>query len=207
MPGRRRRLCSGTETRFPGALLEVVDVVAQLQSAVGDWGADPSRIALGGDSAGANLAVGAELELRRRGVSPVKALGLVYGAFGADVATDSYRAFGESGWGLTTADMKGYFDHYLSGPGDLEDPRAVPMRADVTGFPPSFLHAAGIDVLRDDSVAFDRHLRAAGVAGSLTVHDGVIHGFMGLTCMVEKSRRMIADLGRQLSDTLRGDDR
>ena len=192
------------ETKFPGAVLETVAVVDHLIASGREFGVDPAHMALGGDSAGANLAVGAEIELRRRGASPVKALGLVYGVFGDDFETQSYRAFGGGSWGLTTADMKAYFAHYLRDGADHGDARAVPMRADLTGFPPSFLHAAGIDVLRDDSVAFDARLRAAGVPGSLTVHEGVIHGFMGLTRMVETSRRMISELGGQIGDTLKG---
>lgn len=190
------------ETKFPGAIEETAAVVEHIRAAGADWSLDPDRIALGGDSAGANLAVGTELELRRRGPSPVKALGLVYGVFGDDFETESYRTFGGGAWGLTTADMKAYFAHYLRGPDDYRDPRAVPMRADVSGFPPCFLHSAGVDVLRDDSRLFDAKLRAAGVAGSHTEHAGIIHGSMGQTRMVATSRELISSLARQLGDTL-----
>jgi acetyl esterase len=188
------------EAKFPAAVLETVAVTEHIGAGT-DWGVDGSRIALAGDSAGANLAVGAEIELRSRGPSPVKALGLVYGAFGDDFDTESYRLFGDGPWGLTTADMKAYYAHYLA-PDDHADPRAIPMRADVGGFPPTFLHAVGVDVLRDDSRLFDAKLRAAGVAGTHSEYPGLIHGSMGQGRMVAKSRELIAALGRQLRETL-----
>lgn len=193
------------ETKFPGAIDETVAVIDHIVKSGADWSVDPSRIALGGDSAGANLAVGAELALRRRGTSPLKALGLVYGVFGDDFETPSYRAFGGGAWGLTTADMKAYFGHYLNGPADHDDPRAVPMKADVSGFPPCFLHSAGVDVLRDDSRLFYQKLRTAGVAVEHTEHAGIVHGSMGQNRMVAKARDLIAGLGRQVSRTLGGD--
>jgi acetyl esterase len=100
--------------------------------------------------------------------------------------------------------MRAFFDHYVRGPEDLKDPRAVPILGDLAGLPPTFVAAAGLDVLRDDAIRFDAKLRAAGVPGSLTVYDGVVHGFMTLTRMVPKAQQLIDDLGGSLSDTLRG---
>ncbi|MDF1792790.1 MAG: alpha/beta hydrolase fold domain-containing protein [Thalassobaculaceae bacterium] len=190
------------EMKFPGAIEETVAVIDFIAASGASWSVDPDRIALSGDSAGGNLAVGTELALRQRGTSPVKALGLVYGVFGDDFDTASYRAFGAGAWGLTTADMKGYFGHYLSGPADHDDPRAVPMKADVTGFPPCFLQSAGVDVLRDDSRLFYEKLRAAGVTVSHTEHAGITHGSMGQNRMVGKSRDLITGLGAQLAGAL-----
>jgi acetyl esterase len=192
------------EHKFPSAVTEVAAVVEHIAAHGADWGVDPTRIALAGDSAGANIAIGAELHLRDRARSPVSALGLIYPVTGDDFETESYRAFGAGQWGLSTAEMQAFFEHYVRGPEDLADPRVVPMRADVTGFPPSFVAAAGLDVLRDDAVQFDARLRAAGVPGSLTVYEGVVHGFMTLTRTVPKAQRMIEDLAGKLSATLRG---
>src|SRR3546814_5124364 len=106
-------------------------------------------------------------------------------------------------WGLSTAEMRAFFDHYVRGPEDLEDPRAVPMKADVSGFPPTFVTAASLDVLHDDALRFDARLRAAGVPGDLRFYDGVPHGFMTLTRMVPKAQTMIEDIADRLSATLR----
>ena len=100
--------------------------------------------------------------------------------------------------------MRAYFEHYVRDPQDLDDPRAVPLKADLSGLPPTFVTAAGLDVLRDDAIGLDARLRAAGVACTLDVYEGVPHGFMGLTRMVPKARTMIDDLAGKLSATLRG---
>lgn len=191
------------EHKFPTALDEVTAVVEHIVAHGADWGVDPGRIALAGDSAGANLALGTELDLQRRGRSPVKALGLIYPVTDCDFETDSYRAFGGGEWGLSRAEMQTYFERYVRGPEDYDDPRAVPMRGDLTGLPPTFVAAAGLDVLRDDSVRLDARLREAGVPCTLTVYEGVVHGFMSLTRMLPKAQAMIEDLAAKLSTTLR----
>jgi len=195
------------ETKFPGAIEEIAAVIDHIVAHAADWGADPTRIALAGDSAGANLALGAHFHLRARGASPVGALGLIYPVTDCDFETESYRRFGGGEWGLSRAEMRAFFDHYVRGPEDLKDPRAVPILGDLAGLPPTFVAAAGLDVLRDDAIRFDAKLRAAGVPGSLTVYDGVVHGFMTLTRMVPKAQQLIDDLGGSLSDTLRGNGR
>lgn len=192
------------EHKFPAAITEIAAVVEHIAANGAAWGVDASRIALAGDSAGANIAIGVELHLRAKGPSPVGALGLIYPVTDRDFETDSYRRFGDGEWGLTRADMHGYFEHYVRGPEDLEDPRVVPMKAELSGFPPTFVSAAGLDVLRDDSVRFDARLRAAGVPCTLDVYEGVTHGFMALTRMLPKAQTMIDDLAGKLSATLRG---
>ena len=127
---------------------------------------------------------------------------MVYGVFGDDFETASYRAFGGGAWGLTTADMKAYFAHYLSGPADHDDPRAVPMKADLANLPTTYVYAAGLDVLRDDSIGLDARLRAAGVPGHLEIFDGVPHAFLSLTRTVAASHRLIRACARDLSKSL-----
>ncbi|MEQ8818566.1 MAG: alpha/beta hydrolase [Thalassobaculum sp.] len=192
------------EHKFPAALDEAVAVVQHIVANGAGWGVDPRRIALAGDSAGANIALGTELELQRRGRSPVGALGLIYPVTDNDFETDSYRAFGGGEWGLSRAEMQAFFAHYVRGPEDYRDPRVVPMRGDLTGLPPTFVSAAGLDVLRDDAIRLDARLRDAGIPCSLTVYEGVVHGFMTLTRMLPKAQAMIDDLAAKLSATLRG---
>jgi len=192
------------EHKFPTAIDEVTAVVAHIVAHGADWGVDPARIALAGDSAGANIALGVELDLQSRGPSPIGALGLIYPVTDCDFETESYRAFGGGEWGLSRAEMMAFYVHYLRGPEDYGNPLAVPLRGDLTGLPPTFVSAAGLDVLRDDSVGLDERLRAAGVPCTLTVYEGVVHGFMSLTKMLPKAQEMIDDLAGKLSATLRG---
>lgn len=192
------------EHKFPTAITEAAAVVEHIAANGAAWGVDPARIALAGDSAGGNIAMGVEVHLRDKGRSPVGALGLIYPVTGSDFETGSYRRFGGGEWGLSQADMRSYFAHYVRGPEDLDDPRAVPLKADLTGFPPTFVSAAGLDVLRDDSLRLDARLRAAGVPCTLDLYEGVTHGFMSLTRMVPKAQAMIDTLAGKLSATLRG---
>src|SRR3546814_15415237 len=77
------------------------------------------------------------------------------------------------------------------------------MKADGSGFPPTFVTAASLDVLHDDALRFDARLRAAGVPGDLRFYYGVPHGFMTLTRMVPKAQPMIEDNAARLSANLR----
>lgn len=192
------------EHKFPGAVTEVAAVVDHILEHGAEWRADPRRIALAGDSAGGNIALGTALQLRDQGSSQIGALGLIYPVTGCDFETESYRTFGGGEWGLSRAEMQAYYAHYVNGPEDYDDPRAVPMKADLAGLPPTFIAAAGLDVLRDDSVLLDAKLQEARVPCTLDVYEGVVHGFMTLTRMVPKAQTMIEDLAARLSTTLRG---
>ena len=121
-----------------------------------------------------------------------------------DFETESYTRFGGGEWGLSRAEMRAFFEHYLRGPEDYDDPRAVPLKANLAGLPPTFVAAAGLDVLRDDAIRLDAALRAAGVPGTFELYDGVTHGFMTLTRMVPKAQAMIETMAARLSTTLRG---
>ncbi len=193
------------ENPFPAAITEVAAVVEHLRGQGAEaWGADPARIALAGDSAGANIAIGTALQLRDRGDRSVGALGLIYPVAGCDFETESYTRFGGGEWGLSRAEMRAFFAHYLRGPEDYDDPRAVPLKADLAGLPPTFVAAAGLDVLRDDAIRLDAALRAAGVPCTFDLYEGVTHGFMTLTRMVPKAQAMIDTMAARLSTTLRG---
>ena len=187
------------DLKFPSQIEETAAVVRHIRDKGLEWGLDPNRITIAGDSAGANLAVGTAFHLQESDPGLIKALGLIYGVLGADFETDSYNFFGEKGLGLTRADMKFFFNHYLGNEADYADPRAVPMVGDVSKLPPCMVHAAGLDVLRDDSILFAEKLAAAGVEHELVVHEGVLHAFMGTTRMVQKAHTMIKGVAEGLS--------
>lgn len=167
------------EARFPVALEECA-AVARWVAARGAsaLGVDGTRLALGGDSAGANLALGAALRLA--GSVPLRGLLLNYGVYAADFDADSYAAFAE-GYGLTAARMRAFWDMYAPGPADLADPRCAPLRAglaDLARLPPCLMHAAELDVLAGEGAAMAARLREAGVAVRGRVFPGTPHGFL-----------------------------
>ena len=126
------------EARFPTALNQVAAVVRWLRAdGAVEIGADPQRLAAGGDSAGGNLTVAACLKLRDAGEGDaVRAMLLNYAVVDAETSETAGRLWGGDGFMLTPEEMKGFWADYLSSPEQALDPLACPIRADFAGFPP-----------------------------------------------------------------------
>jgi acetyl esterase len=139
-------------------------------------GADPARVAVGGDSAGANLAAAAARLLARDGVSPAFQL-LIYPVTDLSRKRPSYELFRE-GFYLTESTMDWYRANYLPDAAAALDPRASPVLAeDLDGLPPAHVAVAGFDVLRDEGEEYARRLGDARVPVTLQRHTRLIHGF------------------------------
>lgn len=181
------------EAPFPQALEECAAVLRWLARHGGEWGLDPARIALGGDSAGANLALAAALLLRETDPAlALRGLLLNYGVFDSRPDTPSYREFAE-GYGLTRERMRFYWDCYCPRPADRLHPLAAPLRADLAGLPPVLLHIAELDVLASENLAMAEALRRAGVAVQARVFAGTAHGFLRAQDHVAKAREAVAE--------------
>ena len=187
------------QTKFPAAIDECLAAVAHLRDHAADWGIDPERIAIGGDSAGANLAVAVALSLRDTQPELLRMLLLVYGVFGLQ-DSPSQRLFGERGDGLSNKDMDYYYDCYLRGPEDRHDDRFNVLSADLRGLPCAFIAAAGMDPLLDDSVAMHELMGEAGVESKLAIYDGVLHGFLHYSCMLDRSKEAIDDAAQAIRE-------
>jgi len=168
------------EHPWPAAVEDALAAFASAQARAKELGADPARIAVGGDSAGGHLsAIVAQQAIAAGGPAPAFQL-LIYPVTDRVEKSRSYELFPE-GFFLTEATMDWYWDNFLSGPAadaDPADPRISPLRArDLAGLPPAYVAAAGFDVLRDEGEAYAARLREAGVRVALNRHDGLIHGF------------------------------
>jgi acetyl esterase len=142
-------------------------------------GIDPARLAIGGDSAGGNLAIATTLLARDRSL-PLPAFQLlVYPIADHNFETPSYHAFG-SGRGLTTEMMRWYWDQYLPSPSSGSDPLASPLRADLRGLPPSYVALAECDPLASEGEALADRLATACVLVEKRIYPGQIHGFFHL---------------------------
>jgi acetyl esterase len=190
------------EHRFPTQLLEAVAAIGWLRENADDMGVDASRIAVGGDSAGANLALSATLALRDEGRSPVAMAVLSYGMFAADFDTPSHHRFGGGQYGLTTERMRWYWQQYLGQQGDPADPRAAPLLADLRGLPPVMLIAAGADCLLDDSIRLADRLTEADVPNRLSIHSGVLHSFLQLAGHLDAADHAIGEIATGLREVL-----
>ncbi|HEY0315409.1 MAG TPA: alpha/beta hydrolase [Sphingomonas sp.] len=184
------------EIRYPTALDDIVALVDWLGGdGAGIVGCDPDRVAIGGDSAGANIALAAALRLRDRGTPDrLRALLLNYGAFGAPCSDEAERRFGGPGAVLDQAEMDYYFDNY-TGTGDraFGDPYARPIIADLADMPPAFLVIPECDILSEQSHAVAERMRAAGGDVRHEVYAGATHSFLEAMSIAEVARRGIAD--------------
>jgi acetyl esterase len=165
------------EHPFPAA---VDDAAAAFRFAVeqaAELGADPRAVAIGGDSAGANLAaVVSQLAVSDGGPVPAFTLSL-YPVTDLSAKRASYRLFRE-GFLLTEENMDWYRSHYLPDDAAAEDPRASPLLAeDLSGLPPTYIATAGFDPLRDEGEEYAQRLRDGGVPVALKRHSGLVHGF------------------------------
>jgi len=166
------------EARFPVALDQTVAAWRWAHAQANALGLDPARIALGGDSAGANLALAAALVLRDEHTASPDALLLNYGVYSDDDSGESFTRFDGPRYTLERDEMRGFWQHYLGDAADRADPRAMPLHAALQGLPRCGLVVAECDVLRDGNLALAERLRAAEVALHLQRHAGAPHSFL-----------------------------
>jgi acetyl esterase len=141
--------------------------------------------------------VGVQLVLRERG-EPLPGFQLLtYPALDPKLASASYRRFAEGPF-LTKARMAWYWEQFLGSQGQLDDLRASPLEADLTGFPPSFIQVAECDVLRDDGLAYAERLRESGVDARVREHAGMIHGFIAVAPAHRESRLAMEEAAEAL---------
>jgi acetyl esterase len=187
------------EHSFPAALDDALLVVRWAASEGGRAGGDPARIAVGGDSAGGNLAAVAARRLR--GEVSLRLQALVYPVADAGLNTPSYREFGER-HGLTAVAMRRFWAFYLDGH-DGNDPDVSPLRADdLAGVAPAWVLTADHDVLRDEGEAYARALEEAGVAVTLRRWPGTIHGFIRWQAVAQPSRDALSEMAGALRAAL-----
>lgn len=179
------------EHRFPAAVEDAWASVTWAAENAEELGGVPGALAVGGDSAGGNLAAVCALRARDAGLSLALQL-LVYPVTDADLDTSTYLEFAE-GYFLTRYSMEWFWGHYLP-EGDRFHPDASPLRAeDVSGTAPALVMTAGFDPLRDEGEAYARRLEAAGVPVTLTRYDGMIHGFFRMPGVMDKASEALAE--------------
>jgi acetyl esterase len=185
------------EAKFPVAFDEMVAMTRLAAREGAGFGIDPTRLAVGGDSAGGNLALAAALALRDAGETALKFQLLIYGVYSADSDSPSWQRFGQ-GAGLSQTQMRWIWETYLADPTQKNDWRAAPILADLKGIAPAHLIVGSLDPLLDDSHNLEAKLKAAGVPCSLTVYQGINHGFIRYGRLIGTSRRAIADCAAAL---------
>jgi acetyl esterase len=189
------------EHKFPAAFDDCYDATRHVVEHAADMGIDPERIAVAGDSAGGNLAAAVAIKARDAGSPQIRFQLLIYPVVEPDFETNSYRERAE-GFGLRRSTMIWFWEQYLRGDADAQNPYAVLTRADLRGLPPAHVITAEYDVLLDEGESFASRLREAGVATTLRRYDGVIHGFMHLAGILDIGRQATNDAARELKRAL-----
>lgn len=186
------------EHPFPAAPEDCYAATCWLAEHAAQLGGDATRIAVGGDSAGGNLAAVVALMARERGGPNLRHQLLVYPVTDHSFETPSYRDNAE-GYMLTRDMMRWFWGHYLGDAAEGLDPLASPLRAkSLEGLPPATVITAEFDPLRDEGEAFAERLMAAGVRTQLTRYDGVFHGFFSMANVIDRGRRAVEQAARAL---------
>jgi len=189
------------EHPFPAAPEDCYAVTRWLAEQGASIGADPERLAVGGDSAGGNLATVVARMARDRGGPALRHQLLVYPVTDHAFDTDSYQENAE-GYMLTRDMMRWFWGHYLADPSQGDDPLASPLRAkDVAGLPAATVITAELDPLRDEGEAYAEKLIAAGVPTRLTRYSGVFHGFFAMSSVIDQGRRAVEQSAQALRES------
>jgi acetyl esterase len=186
------------EAKFPAAPEDCYAATCWAVAHAGEIGADPARVAIGGDSAGGNLTAVTALMARDRGGPALACQLLIYPVTDYAFDTGSYTENAE-GYMLTRAAMRWFWGHYLDSESDGTNPLASPLRAtDLSDLPPAFVITAEFDPLRDEGEAYAARLREAGVSVELVRHDGMFHGFVSMFAILDQGKQALANASQQL---------
>jgi acetyl esterase len=182
------------EHPFPAAVEDCHDALRRIAAHPADFGADPERLAVGGDSAGGNLAAAVALLTRDEQDEQDLALAgqlLVYPNTD-QLADDESMRDNTDPWLFNHHSVAWYRTHYFAPGQDAADPLASPLRApDLKGLPPALVITAEYDPLRDQGEAYARRLAEAGVPVELTRYPGMVHGFFTMTGAVDAARAAV----------------
>lgn len=165
-------------------------------------GIDPSRVAIGGESAGGNLAACVAIKAAQQQGPELAFQLLIYPVTAANFDSPSYIENAE-GYMLTRASMYWFWDQYLLDPSKRDDPLVSPLCAeDLSGLPPAHIITAEFDPLRDEGEAYAKKLANHGVDVTVTRYDGVIHGFLGMSDILPPAQTALTECCTQLQNAL-----
>lgn len=190
------------EDPFPAAYDDALAAFRAVVAGAEELRVDADRLAIGGDSAGGNLAAVVAIAAAEEGL-PLAFQLLVYPVADLRGGTRSRDLFAE-GFFLTREFMDLAEESYLARPGDVTDPRASPLLAELpNGLAPAYVVTAGFDPLRDEGEAYAAKLAEAGVAVEQRREPGLIHGFFNWVGVGTTSRAAVADIAARLAAALR----
>jgi acetyl esterase len=188
------------EHKFPAAPEDAYAATRYVAEHASEFGIDPGRIAVGGDSAGGNLATVVALMSRDRGGPSLKFQLLIYPVTDFYDVSPSMHEY--SGYFLTREVMDWFLRQYFSSAADARLPYASPMNADVRGLPPAMIITGECDPVRDQGEAYADKLRRAGVAVEVKRYEGMVHPFFNLGGIVDAARTAMTDAASAVEHAL-----
>ena len=190
------------EYRFPAATDDAWAATRWVAAHAAELGIDAGRLAVGGDSAGGNLAAVVALLARDHGAPSLALQVLIYPVTEVGTESQSYADFAE-GFMLTRDSMRWFAGHYLATERDAADWRVSPLRApSLAGVAPALVMTAGFDPLRDEGDQYARKLREAGVCVDSVCYGGMIHGFVPMGRLIETGNHAVAHIAATLRQVL-----
>jgi acetyl esterase len=192
------------EHKFPAGPDDCYAATQWASKNAGSLGSDADHIAVGGDSAGGNLAASIALMARDRGGPRIRHQMLIYPAIDAAMNTASQKEFTADGFVLSKLDMEWFWGYYLKDSKDGENPYASPNRAkDLKNLPTAHVITASHDPLRDEGEAFAEQLKKAGNKVKLKRYEGVVHGFVSLQAAIDQGKTATRELAQELRASLK----
>ena len=192
----------GPEHRFPAAVIDAVAATHWVRAHAAELHVDASRLAVGGDSAGGNLAAVVSLSARESGDLPIVFQLLIYPATDQHRTLPSHASNGK-GYMLETETMDYFSGHYIADKAQYKDWRASPLlHADLSKLPPALVLTAGFDPLRDEGAAYAEKLTAAGNGASHVCFERQIHGFITMGKVIDEANTAVAFCAAELKRAL-----
>ncbi|WP_129640838.1 alpha/beta hydrolase [Peristeroidobacter agariperforans] len=191
------------EVKFPVAQEQIAAVVRWARQHSAELGIHRDRIALGGDSAGGNLALTTGLRLRDEGdTDAVHAIVTNYAVTDIYSTPEALQRYGYEGYMLGADEMVKFWENYLRGPEDANNPLVCPVRADLRGLPPVFMVIPECDILTEQNWRLAKQLEHAGVRVTTSFYKGASHSFLEAMSISALSNRAIDDTAQWLRETL-----
>jgi acetyl esterase len=190
------------EDKFPAAVEDCHAGARWVAEHAAELGADATRLAVGGDSSGGNLAAAVALRARDLGGPAIAHQLLVYPNTDHQAGTRSMREFADE-YFFNPASVRWYWGMYLAAPEDGANPLASPLRAgDLSGLPPATVITAEHDPLRDEAELYAAKLQAAGVPAEIIRYDGMMHGFFTMVGVLDTAREAVLEAAVRLRAAL-----
>ena len=188
------------EHKFPAGLQDCYAATLWVAEHAAELNGDVSRLALGGDSAGGNLTAVITQMVRDQGGPRLTFQLLIYPATDLTAQTLS-KTENATGYFLTRDDMDWFEEHYLQKQEEKLNPMVSPLLArDVSHLPPALIVTAEYDPLRDEGEQYGQRLQEAGVPVILRRYDGLTHGFLNTTSVIDKARDALAQSAQTLRE-------